>query len=146
MFNWRQSKVKHQHAHTTRQCGDLPTGSMNGPIAGQYFFCFAKSDSILLQYLSCSTVPSSFFLPLRAFLGASAYGRSLGGGGCISRFGRPCTSVSERRIVGTDVDARRAAADFLAGGGDGAGAGGGGGGGSLLTKGLGGCGTIDKLN
>lgn len=49
--------------------------------------------------------------PLRVFLGASAYGRSFGGGGWISRFGRaePGASVSERRMTGTDVDGRRAA-------------------------------------
>ena len=56
----------------------------------------------------------SFFkpFPLRVFLGTSAYGRSFGGGGWISRFGRaePGTSVSERRMTGTDVDGRRAAA------------------------------------
>lgn len=71
-------------------------------------------------------------LVLRAFLGASAYGRSFGGGGWISRFGRAETvavSVSERRIVGTDVDGRRVGCTFL----EGMGVGGGGGVGGFFT-------------
>jgi len=67
-----------------------------------------------MQNLSCSEVPSSLTrLFFRCFLGTSAYGKSFGGGGWISRFGRPMISVSERRMTGTDVEARRAGWAFF---------------------------------
>ena len=52
----------------------------------------------------------------------SAYGKSFGGGGWISRFGRPiAASLSDRRMTGTDVDGRRAGGFFGATGGGGGG-------------------------
>lgn len=66
----------------------------------------------------------------------------MGGGGWISRLGRPGISDSERRMVGIEVEDRRIGAFFGGWGEDtttgatGGGGGGGGGGTSFLTTGL----------
>ena len=81
-------------------------------------------------------MPLSLTFGLRSLFGASAYGKSFGGGGWISRFGRVLAvgSSSLRRITGTEVEARRAAA--VAAFFEGAGGGGGGGVAGFTTGGL----------
>src|SRR5258708_3758273 len=95
-----------------------------------------RSPNNLLQNLSCSAFKLSFAaLAFLAFLGASAYGRSLDGGGWISRFGLlpPAETESFRRMTGVDVEGRRGAR-CLAGAVAGVGARGAGtGGGAFLT-------------
>jgi len=95
----------------------------------------------LLQNLNCSAFKLSFAaLAFLDFLGTSAYGRSLDGGGCISLFGLlpPAEMESFRRMTGVDDVEERRGARCLAGAevvGAGTGGAGAGGGGAFLTGG-----------
>ena len=89
-----------------------------------------RSPNNLLQNLSCSAFKVSFAaLAFLDFLGASAYGRSLDGGGWISLFGRlpPAETESFLLMTGVDVEGRRGPRCLTGAGAAGTGAGGGGG-------------------
>jgi len=100
-----------------------------------------RSPSNLLQNLNCSAFKLSFMaLAFLDFLGTSAYGRSLDGGGCISLFGLlpPAEMDLFRRMTGVDDVEGRRGAHCLAGAevvGVGTGGAGAGGGGAFLTGG-----------
>ena len=71
-----------------------------------------RSPNNLLQNLNCSAFKLSFAaLAFLDFLGTSAYGRSLDGGGWISLFGLlpPAEIESFRLMTGVDVEGRRGA-------------------------------------